>query len=50
MLLRPGNAGSNTFAGHLAVLTAAIRQIPARIRARLLVRIDGAGASHELNR
>jgi hypothetical protein len=48
MLLRPGNAGSNTFADHLAVLTAAIRQIPARIRARLLVRVDGAGASHEL--
>ncbi len=48
MLLRPGNAGSNTFAGHLAVLTAAIRQIPARMRARLLVRVDGAGASHEL--
>jgi hypothetical protein len=48
MLLRPGNAGSNTFAGHLAVLTAAIRQIPARMRSRLLVRVDGAGASHEL--
>ena len=28
MLLRPGNAGSNTFTDHLAVLTAAIRQIP----------------------
>jgi len=48
MLLRPGNAGSNTFAGHAAVLTAAIRQIPARMRSRLLVRVDGAGASHEL--
>ncbi len=48
MLLRPGNAGSNTFAGHAAVLTAAIRQIPARFRSRLLVRVDGAGASHEL--
>ena len=48
MLLRPGNAGSNTFADHLAVLTAAIRQIPARNRARLLVRVDGADASHEL--
>ena len=41
MLLRPGNAGSNTFADHLAVLTAAIRQIPARMRARLLVRVRG---------
>jgi hypothetical protein len=48
MLLRPGNAGSNTFADHLIVLTAALRQIPSRMRSRLLVRVDGAGASHEL--
>jgi hypothetical protein len=48
MLLRPGNAGSNTFADHLTVLTAAIRQIPSRMRSKLLVRVDGAGASHEL--
>jgi hypothetical protein len=48
MLLRPGNAGSNTFADHLTVLTAALRQIPARMRSRLLIRVDGAGASHEL--
>jgi len=48
MLLRPGNAGSNTFADHLTVLTAALRQVPSRMRSRLLVRVDGAGASHEL--
>jgi hypothetical protein len=48
MLLRPGNAGSNTFTDHAAVLTAALRQIPSRMRSRLLVRVDGAGASHEL--
>jgi len=48
MLLRPGNAGSNDAAGHIAVLAAAIRQIPSRMRSRLLVRVDGAGASHEL--
>jgi len=48
MLLRPGNAGSNTFADHAAVLTAALRQIPSRMRSKLLVRVDGAGASHEL--
>ena len=48
MLLRPVNAGSNTFADHAAVLTAAIRQIPARMRSRLLVRVDRAGASYEL--
>ena len=48
MLLRPGNAGSNTFTDHAAVLTAALRQIPRRMRSRLLVRVDGVGASHEL--
>src|SRR6266851_635193 len=48
MLLRPGNAGSNTFADHAAVLTAAIRQIPSRMRSRLLVLVEWAGASHEL--
>src|SRR5215470_5743297 len=48
MLLRPGNAGSNTFADHKEVLAAAIRQVPARFRAKILVRVDGAGASHEL--
>src|SRR6516165_9251630 len=48
MLLRPGNAGSNTFADHREVLAAAIRQVPARFRKKLLVRVDGAGASHEL--
>jgi len=30
------------------VLTAAIRQSPSRMRSKLLVRVDGAGASHEL--
>jgi hypothetical protein len=48
MLLRPGNAGSNTFADHKEVLAAAIRQVPARFRRKVLVRVDGAGASHEL--
>jgi Transposase DDE domain group 1 len=50
MLLRPGNAGSNTFADHQEVLAAAIRQVPARFRRKVLVRVDGAGASHELIR
>ena len=34
MLLRPGNAGSNTFTDHQDVLAAAIRQVPARFRAQ----------------
>ena len=48
MLLRPGNAGSNTFTEHRDVLAAAIRQVPARFRRNMLVRVDGAGASHDL--
>jgi hypothetical protein len=50
MLLRPGNAGPNTFTDHRDVLAAAIRQVPARFRNEILVRVDGAGASHELVR
>ncbi len=46
--LRSGNAGSNTAADHIEVLTEAIAQIPAVHRKRLLVRSDGAGASHQL--
>ena len=48
MLLRAGNAGSNTFTDHRDVLAAAIGQVPARFRRKILVRVDGAGASHEL--
>lgn len=48
MLLRPGNAGSNTVADHLQVLGEAIAQLPPARRAKLLIRIDGAGATHDL--
>jgi len=48
MLLRPGNAGSNTVADHIRVLNDAIAQLPIRHRRKLLVRIDGAGATHDL--
>jgi len=48
MRLRPGNANANTTADHIQVLTAAIAQLPAELRRRLLVRADGAGASHGL--
>lgn len=48
MLLRPGSAGSNTAADHLAVLTAALTQIPGSSAAKILVRVDGAGATHDL--
>lgn len=46
--LRPGNAGSNTTTDHIDVLSRAIAQVPASYRRTLLVRADGAGASHGL--
>ena len=46
--LRPGNAGSNHAGDHIDVIGRAITQIPPACRRRLLVRADGAGATHEL--
>lgn len=43
-----GNAGSNHAGDHIDVLARAIIQIPAGHRGRLLIRTDGAGATHEL--
>jgi hypothetical protein len=50
VLLRCGNAGSNTVADHIAVLRAALAQLPGGRRPgkNVLVRIDGAGGTHEL--
>jgi Transposase DDE domain group 1 len=48
IMLRPGNAGSNHADDHIDVLTRAIAQIPTAHRKRLLVRADGAGATHQL--
>ena len=53
-LLRPGNAGSNTAADHMAVLDMALTSLPAHARPqpgqpdspRLLARSDSAGATH----
>jgi hypothetical protein len=49
-MLRPGNAGSNTAADLIAVLDAALAQIPDEFRHGypMLVRTDGAGASKAL--
>jgi len=46
IIARPGNAGSNTAADHIAIIDAAIAAIPAKWRRNLLVSIDGAGSSH----
>ena len=51
VLLRPGNAGSNTAADHIAVARAALAQLPGDDPGRpgrtVLIRTDGAGATHE---
>ena len=52
-LLRPGNAGSNTAAHHIALLDMAIESLPPEARPgaeagpRLLARADSAGATYE---
>ena len=48
--LRPGNAGANTAADQIQVAEQALAQIPAEHieRIELLLRVDSAGASHEL--
>jgi len=48
MLLREGNTGANTVADHLRVLAEALAQIPHSSRTKILVRINGAGATHDL--
>jgi hypothetical protein len=48
LMLRAGNAGSNTATELIAVLAEAIAQVPQKYRRRLLVTCDAAGASHDL--
>src|SRR5260370_33195915 len=46
MELRPGSAGSNTAADHVSGLSAALAEVPALFRRKVIIRLDGAGASH----
>jgi hypothetical protein len=53
VLLRAGNAGSNTAADHITVARSALAQLPGhrpgtRPGRKILIRTDGAGASHAL--
>jgi hypothetical protein len=53
MMLRPGNAGSNTAEYHLTVIREALRQLPftakgGRIGRKVLIRTDSAGATHDV--
>jgi hypothetical protein len=47
-MLRPGSAGSNTAADHVAMVDAAIAALPPAFRRKLMITCDGAGASHDL--
>jgi Transposase DDE domain group 1 len=48
-ILRAGNAGSNTASDHTAVIDLALEQLDAQaLQGEILVRGDGAGATHEL--
>lgn len=48
VLLRPGNAGSNTAADHITVVRDALRQLPAGYRSgrKVMIRTDSAGGTH----
>ncbi len=50
ILLRRGNAGSNTVADHITVLRDALAQLPdpRRPGKNVLIRVDGAGGTHGL--
>ncbi|WP_026548932.1 IS1380 family transposase, partial [Arthrobacter sp. Br18] len=48
VLLRPGNAGSNTAADHIEVTRDALKQLPRGYRSgrRVMIRTDSAGGTH----
>ena len=47
IMLRPGNAGSNTVSEHIEVARLALAQLPARLRRRVLIRTDSGGGTHD---
>jgi hypothetical protein len=47
ILLRPGNAGSNTAAEHIETAQLALAQLPRRLRRRVLIRTDSGGGTHD---
>jgi Transposase DDE domain group 1 len=47
IMLRPGNAGSNTAAEHIEVTRLALAQLPRRMRRRVLIRTDSGGGTHD---
>jgi hypothetical protein len=47
IMLRPGNAGSNTASEHIEVTRLALAQLPRRLRRRVLIRTDSGGGTHD---
>jgi hypothetical protein len=47
IVLRPGNAGSNTAADHIEAARLALAQLPRHLRRKVLVRADSGGGTHE---
>ena len=47
IMLRPGNAGSNTAADHIEATRLALAQLPRQLRRRVLIRADSGGGTHE---
>ena len=47
IMLRPGNAGSNTAADHIAAARLALAQLPKDTRRRVLIRADSGGGTHD---
>jgi hypothetical protein len=47
VMLRPGNAGSNTAADHIEATRMALAQLPEQARRRVLIRADSGGGTHE---
>jgi Transposase DDE domain group 1 len=47
IVLRPGNAGSNTAADHIEATRLALAQLPRHQRRKALIRADSAGGTHE---
>jgi hypothetical protein len=46
IVLRPGNAGSNTAADHIEAARLAVAQLPRHLRRKVLVRADSGGGTH----
>jgi hypothetical protein len=47
LVLRPGNAGSNTAADHIETARLAVAQLPRGLRRKALIRADSGGGTHE---